>query len=101
MGGRSYHQSGRLEDARSMFEKAVPALQNIYGETHVHTLAMVNNLAELYVDLGELELAKPLYEYAIENGSKVLPEDHQYLQAFKKGYKDCLDRLSVVSEEQQ
>jgi len=59
-----------------MYENMLPILEAEFGPEHPDVAQTLNNLSELYDDMGYYEKALPLYQRALEISEKVLGPEH-------------------------
>lgn len=64
-------RKGRPE-AREVTERVLKAREELRGAQHYETLITLNNLARLYIELYELDLAKPMLERALAGEAEVV-----------------------------
>ena len=55
------YNEGRLEEAKSLYERVITGFEEIVGKDHIFTTVTVNNLAGVLKDMGKLDEAKLLY----------------------------------------
>ena len=72
----AYQESGRLDEAITLFEQTLEDRTHILGPDHPHTLQARNNLASAYQDAGRLHEATPLYEQTLTDSTHILGPDH-------------------------
>jgi tetratricopeptide (TPR) repeat protein len=63
--GLYVEERGELEQAKTLFERAVTAGITHYGPNHANVAIRLNNLGNVLHELGELESARALYERAL------------------------------------
>ena len=68
--------TGRYEQAESLYRQAVEIGRETLGEEHPDYAARLNNLATLLAETGRHEEAEPLYRRALETGRETLGERH-------------------------
>ena len=56
--GDPYRDQGKLEQAKTMYQRALQGREKALGKDHTSTLGTVNNLGNLFADQGKLEQAK-------------------------------------------
>ncbi len=63
---------GRLDEAKTMYQRALQGYEKALGPNHTSTLNTVNDLGLLYADLGRLEEAKKMYQRALQGYEKAM-----------------------------
>src|SRR5712691_9598809 len=58
--------------ARPLFERALALAEKVLGPEHPATTAVLNNLALMLQEQGDLDAAAPLGERAVANAEKIL-----------------------------
>jgi tetratricopeptide (TPR) repeat protein len=53
--GLLYADQGKLDQAETMYERALAGKEQMLGPEHTLTLSTVNNLGALYADQGKLD----------------------------------------------
>ncbi|KAK3946626.1 P-loop containing nucleoside triphosphate hydrolase protein, partial [Pseudoneurospora amorphoporcata] len=74
--GDLYLDQGRLQEAETMYQRALEGREKALGPDHTSTLDTVNNLGLLYSDQGRLKEAETMYQRALEGKEKALGPDH-------------------------
>ena len=77
--GVLYFHQDKIEEAETMFQRALEGLERALGSIHPFTLAIVHNLATLYAKqgkLGRLAEAKVMYRRALEGYERALGPEH-------------------------
>ncbi|KAK3340806.1 hypothetical protein B0H65DRAFT_529695 [Neurospora tetraspora] len=74
--GNLYSDQGRLEEAETMYQRALEGYEKALGPDHTSTLDTVNNLGLLYKTQGRLKEAETMYQRALEGKEKALGPDH-------------------------
>ncbi len=62
----SYFRRGKLQEARELWEKALASMREKYGDRHVTTATMINNLAVVSDDMGDMPKAERYFAEAAE-----------------------------------
>ncbi|CAI7645854.1 unnamed protein product [Penicillium manginii] len=68
--------SGRLREAKEMYQRALAGREKALGPDHTSTLSTVNNLGVLYSNQGRLKEAEEMYQRALAGYEKALGPDH-------------------------
>jgi len=79
----AYQQRGRLEEARTLHERALALKREWFEAGHTEIAYSLNNLAAVTQDLGEYEYAIQRYEEAIEIFRNALGEQHPNVSAVR------------------
>lgn len=61
-----------LPEAREVMERVLKSREELLGAQHYETLITLNNLARLYIDLNELDLAKSMLERTLAGEAEVV-----------------------------
>ncbi len=69
--GLYFKGRAKIDEARNLFERALPIAENVFGRDNVEVAAIIHNLGGVLKDMGELAGAKELYERAL----KIVEED--------------------------
>lgn len=72
--GRALYTLQRLDEAQRAFEASLQLLKKIFGPTHKHVAAGLQNLARLHAAKGETALAIALGREALDIANKTLQE---------------------------
>jgi len=70
--GDMFSKVGRLDEAKTMYQRALQGYEKALGPNHTSTLNTVNDLGLLYADLGRLEEAKKMYQRALQGYEKAM-----------------------------
>ncbi|KAH8723188.1 hypothetical protein GQ44DRAFT_741145 [Phaeosphaeriaceae sp. PMI808] len=65
-----------LDEAEKMYLRALQGKEKAWGLDHTSTLDIVNNLGNLYADLGRLNEAEKMYLQALQGYEKIWGPDH-------------------------
>jgi tetratricopeptide (TPR) repeat protein len=77
-----FHRLGYLLDnedrrrAMQMYHLALDGNEKMWGSEHTSTLDTVNNLGNLYADLGRFKEAEQMYQRALDGSEKVWGREH-------------------------
>ena len=71
-------EEGKYAQAIPLAERALAIREKILGKEHRDTAQSLNNLAELYHDMGSYDKAEPLYKRALAIKEKVLGSQHPH-----------------------
>jgi tetratricopeptide (TPR) repeat protein len=74
--GILYKAQGKLQEAETMYQRALAGKETALGPDHSSTLATVNNLGNLYADQGKLQEAETMYQRALAGYETALGPDH-------------------------
>ena len=74
--GIKLYQQGRYREAIPIAEKVLTISEKVLGPEHPNTATSLNNLAELYRNMGAYDKAEPLYRRSLAIREKVLGPDH-------------------------
>jgi len=74
--GDFYSDQGRLEDAESMYNRALAGYEKAWGADHTSTLIIINNLGTLYKNQNRLTDADMMCNRALAGREKVLGPEH-------------------------
>ena len=74
--GLLYHDQGRLQEAQSLYTRALAKWEQHLGPEHEDVAAALNNLAEIAHAEGDWGRAEPLYERVLAIERKVLGAAH-------------------------
>ena len=74
--GLLYHDQGRLQEAQSLYTRALAIWEQHVGPEHEDVAAALNNLAEIAHAEGDWARAEPLYERVLAIERKVLGAAH-------------------------
>jgi tetratricopeptide (TPR) repeat protein len=74
--GYYLYKRAQYEEAERLFQRALAIRERVLGSEHTDTAASLNNLAELYDDLGKYEEAEPLYQRALAIRERVQGTEH-------------------------
>ena len=66
----------KYQEALPYYERALELARNIYGENHLGTATVMNNLGTLYYSLGQYAKAKPLLQRSLKIRKDRLGPDH-------------------------
>jgi len=66
--GVELQNAAKNTEAATYYEYALKLAQNLYGENHKNTAAILNNLGNVYHDLGKYAAAEPLHKRTIAIG---------------------------------
>jgi len=58
-----------------MYQRALQGYEKAWGPEHTSTLNTVNNLGNLYADLGRLDEAEKMYQRASDGYAKAISPD--------------------------
>ena len=79
--------NGRLrQGGTALSTRAQNPARKRFGPEHPDTATSLNNLAQLYADMGDYAKAEPLYQRALKINEKALGPEHQH--------RTCLDNLA-------
>lgn len=70
------YQAGEFERAITVTKTGIKLSEAEFGENHVATAALINNLAVFHKELGQYEEAQPLYERALQIRRDQLGPNH-------------------------
>ncbi|KAF3810747.1 hypothetical protein GCG54_00006655 [Colletotrichum gloeosporioides] len=76
--GELYSDQDRLDDANTMYERALQGLEKAVGLHHKDTLAIINSLGLLYSKRGQQEVAQAMLERAVQGIEKLKGPDHPH-----------------------
>jgi len=79
-------------------EVALKICEKVYGTEHPNTARVLNNLAGVLRDLGEIEQADRMFARAIAIGEKAMGAGHLLVQRFQSGYALLLLRTGREAE---
>jgi tetratricopeptide (TPR) repeat protein len=75
--GAAYlYARARFIEAEPLFERSLAIKEKSLGDEHADVAVALNNLAELYRNLGRLSEAEPLFERSLAIKEKSLGDDH-------------------------
>ena len=74
--GNLLADGGKLDEAKSMFERALRGKEKALGSEHPHTLRTVHNLGALLQKQGKLDEAKVIFECALRGQEMALGPNH-------------------------
>lgn len=86
------------EQARSLYQRAVVASEQILGAEHPATLSVLDGLARLLSDTRDFEHAAPLYRRVLGTREHVLGPEHQDTLASMDGFARLLRHMDQVDE---
>lgn len=86
-----YRQQGRFADSRRAMQDAVAAFVTIFGDDHYHTAVAVYDLAEVFLEKGDLDKSQGLLALALEKMNLKSPEHPLTYRA--------LDALGILHRE--
>ena len=94
-------KQNKLDEAETLYKRALKGTEEMLGRKHSDTLTTVNNLARLFKKQDKLDLAELLYKRALEGQEEMLGRKHSdtlntlYLLAYMLKKQD---RISEVNE---
>jgi len=71
-----FHGRAAYSEARPLYERALKICEQVFGPEHPNTAMVLNGLAMLLKDQGNLAEARPLLERALKIDEKALGPDH-------------------------
>ncbi|KAK9853410.1 hypothetical protein MYU51_006489 [Penicillium brevicompactum] len=74
--GYLWADQGRLQEAETMYVRALEGKEKAWGREHTETLDTVNNLGAIYTDQGRLQEAEAMFERALEGKEKAWGREH-------------------------
>ena len=74
--GSLLQEQGKLEEAETLFRRALTVNERVLGTDHPDTLNSVGWLGSLLHDQGKLEEAEAMYRRSLEASERVLGGDH-------------------------
>jgi tetratricopeptide (TPR) repeat protein/CHAT domain-containing protein len=86
---RDLFAQGKHGEAIDPCSKAIQIVGELLGENHPDYAANLNNLAGLYLDIGDYAKAQPLFRRALDINKRVLGENHP-------NYADSLNNLAAL-----
>ncbi|KAJ8598953.1 hypothetical protein CTAYLR_009932 [Chrysophaeum taylorii] len=89
---------GKLEEAESLFRRAIEIGKVTRGENHPDLARWLNNRAGLMYDQGKLEEAEPLFRRAIKIGKVTLGENHPDLAKWRNNLGGLLEHQGKYDE---
>ena len=72
----TYVQTGRLDEAITLYEQILEDYARVLGENHPQTLSACNDLASCYQEAGRLDEAITLFERLITDSTCIFGDDH-------------------------
>src|SRR5262245_53924620 len=75
--GARLSSAGRHPEALACLERALPLAEQGFGKESSQAAIALNNLAQLYLDLGQSVRAEPLFQRALAIQEKTLGPDHR------------------------
>ncbi len=81
---------GKLKEAEDHLESAHAGFKDVHGDVHVETIAALCSLARLRQAQERDDEAAQLFDEVVERASKLLPEDHWRLRAFRRHRQEFL-----------
>ena len=81
---------GKLDEAESLYKRALKGQEEMLGRKHSDTLNTVNNLAALFKKQNKLDEAESLYKRALEGQEEIHGPNHQYTLNSKGNLGHCL-----------
>ena len=73
--GRLYSDQGKMDEAETMYQRALQGYEKAWGPDHTSTLNTVNNLGNLYKAQGKMDEAETMYQRALQGYEKALGAD--------------------------
>jgi len=77
--GVLYSDQGKLEEANSIFQRALIDYEKAFGRDYTSILTIINNLGNLYRDQGKLEKAESIYQRALIGYEKAFGRDYTFI----------------------
>ena len=71
-----YANQGKLDEAETMYQRALQGKEKAWGPDHASTLDTVNNLGNIYAMQGKLGEAEKMYQEALQGMEKACGPDH-------------------------
>jgi len=92
LGGLS-RRKGQLEEAGTLYSKAVAVCSRHYGDEHPATAACSNNLAGLRMQQGQLKEAQAHYASALQITEKTYGSEHPHVAVLYNNLGRCHEQL--------
>lgn len=67
---------GKYEQAIMMIEKALSMTREIFGDKHLYTATIINNLGSVYHQIGAYDRAENLYQESLNIRKELVEENH-------------------------
>lgn len=99
--GLTTYQEGDTAGAELDMTRAIEILRVAVGEEHPDYLQAVYNLAHVYLDTGQLQLAEPLFRQLIAVVPSALGGHHPLIEACRDGWEQTRRQLGVSSDRVQ
>ncbi|KAJ5764668.1 hypothetical protein N7533_003349, partial [Penicillium manginii] len=75
--GNLYSDQGRLEEAETLYQRALAGKDKVLSTDHASTLCTVLKLGDIYREQGKFQEAERLYQRALAGYEKTLGPDHK------------------------
>ena len=85
----TYVQTGRLDEAITLYEQILEDYARVLGENHPQTLSACNDLATCYQEAGRLDEAITLFEQVITDSTRIFGDDHPNTLTLRNNLANC------------
>ena len=85
----TYVQTGRLDEAITLYEQVLEDYARVLGENHPQTLSACNDLASCYQEAGRLDEAITLFERLITDSTRICGDDHPNTLTLHNNLANC------------
>ena len=85
----TYVQTGRLDEAITLYEQILEDYARVLGENHPQTLSACNDLATCYQEAGRLDEAITLFEQVITDSIRIFGDDHPNTLTLRNNLANC------------
>lgn len=106
--GGLYHQMGKIQEAKDLFELCYKQRSVSLGHEHHLTLGIANNLANIYGQLGDNATARSIFDNSLNLLLKSVGEDDQFTITVMLNYVNLLQNvgdldhsLSMIKKESE